>query len=228
MTLRKKTRPTLLSDFPRMLKFNDHIIDISMLPDNAVIIDAGACQNVDIPVSSTSELADDLKNYTIYAIEPERDNIKLLEQSTSQREDKDSIHLMKKALVGNNFKGADALYTFNNKPGWSSMIDVGCGQIPKTFDNQYSVDVIKISELCDMFERIDYFKMDIEGMEYDIFSTISDKDLKKIQQISIEYHHRSKAETKIMDARGICDVLVKSGFDIKYHDENNFEIYAVR
>ena len=42
MTLRKKTRPTLLSDFPRILKFNDHIIDISMLPDNAVIIDAGA------------------------------------------------------------------------------------------------------------------------------------------------------------------------------------------
>ena len=108
------------------------------------------------------------------------------------------------------------------------MIDVGCGQIPKTFDNQYSVDVIKISELCDMFERIDYFKMDIEGMEYDIFSTISDKDLKKIQQISIEYHQRSKAETKIMDARGICDVLVKSGFKTKYHDEKNFEIYAVR
>ena len=220
--------PELFNDFPRKLKFNEHIINITMLPDDAIIIDAGACQRIDIPVSTTTHLADDLKNYTIYALEPEKDNIKLLEKHISQREDKDSIHLIKKALVGNNFKGADTLYTFAGRPGWTSMIDVGQGHKPMNATNHYSVDVIKIGELCDMFERIDYFKMDIEGMEYDILSTISDKDLEKIQQISIEYHHRSKAETRIMDARGICDVLDGSGFEIKYHDSKNYEIYAVR
>tara|TARA_E500000178_G_scaffold284540_1_gene285826 strand:+ start:60009 stop:60689 length:681 start_codon:yes stop_codon:yes gene_type:complete len=219
--------PTLLSDSPRILEFHDHIIDLSILPDDAIIVDAGACRNIDIPVSSTTELASDLTNYTIYAIEPERENIKILEKSISEREDKDSIHLMKKALVGNNFKGVDTLHTFNNKPGWTSMIDVGCGYRPIRSDNRYSVDVIEISELCDMFERIDYFKIDIEGMEYEVFSTISDKDLKKIHQISIEYHIRSRNEAKITSPQGIFDVLTNSGFEIKHHNEKNFEVYAV-
>jgi FkbM family methyltransferase len=204
-----------VKDYNGKLKFNNHILDVSILSDNPIIIDAGACQNIDIPV-------DVLKNYTIYTIEPEIDNIKILEEKISERTDKDNIHLIKKALVGNNFEDQVTLYTFGSeKPGWTSIFETACANDPmKEYNKSYKVDTITISELCDMFEHIDYLKMDIEGAEYDIFKTISNKDLNKIQQISLEYHKEKQGVE-------IVDILTSSDFKIIDWNKDIHEIYAV-
>jgi FkbM family methyltransferase len=56
-------------------------------------------------------------------------------------------------------------------------------------------------------ESIDFLKVDCEGGELDLFSTISDSTLKKIKKIVIEYHNE-----KILDF--LTEKLQNSNFDI--------------
>jgi FkbM family methyltransferase len=50
----------------------------------------------------------------------------------------------------------------------------------------YTLDYLFESNLID---KIDFLKVDVEGSELDIFSGISDENLLKIKNISMEYHH---------------------------------------
>lgn len=45
-----------------------------------------------------------------------------------------------------------------------------------------------------LFERIDFLKIDVEGHEYDVFNGLSNENLKKIRNITVEIHGLEKKE----------------------------------
>jgi len=59
-------------------------------------------------------------------------------------------------------------------------------------------------------EKINLWKLDIEGYEYDIFNSLSVEDLKNIDQVLIEFHHNENHRTQF-----IVDKLIAAGFDVK-------------
>lgn len=55
---------------------------------------------------------------------------------------------------------------------------------------EYKIKTINLSKLIsdNNLDEIDILKIDIEGSEYKIFNTVSDDELLKIKQITIEFH----------------------------------------
>ena len=52
-----------------------------------------------------------------------------------------------------------------------------------------SMSISELFEIGILPERIDFLKIDCEGAEKEIIESISDKDLLRIEKISMEYHH---------------------------------------
>ena len=71
---------------------------------------------------------------------------------------------------------------------------------------------------------IDLLKIDIEGAEYEFFSSISDRNIKKIKKIIIEYHRNN--DYKVMD---IIKKLTKNDFRFRLvkWEKNNPDNYVV-
>ncbi len=68
---------------------------------------------------------------------------------------------------------------------------------------------ISLFELIKRYKRIDFFKMDCEGCEYDMINDHSLPALKKIKKLSMEYHEFEE-KTKEM----IVNLLYKAGFTV--------------
>lgn len=59
-------------------------------------------------------------------------------------------------------------------------------------------------------EKVNLWKLDIEGFEYDIFNSITVDDLKNIDQVLVEFHHNENHKTQY-----IVDKLVDAGYEVK-------------
>lgn len=59
------------------------------------------------------------------------------------------------------------------------------------YENKYKVKTYNLDYLFEskLVEKIDFLKIDIEGSEIETFQGISDENLMKIRNISMEYHH---------------------------------------
>jgi hypothetical protein len=79
------------------------------------------------------------------------------------------------------------------------------------------VECVSLKDLVSKsnLEKVNLFKLDIEGYEYDIFKSLQVEDLSKIDQVLIEFHHNENHRTQV-----IVDKLVAAGFDLKYLNLN--------
>lgn len=92
-----------------------------------------------------------------------------------------------KAYLMNNIPNT-TLYTFgvSNKVGFSKL--------PTTYGFEEGVESLTYTVTMDylfeqnVFNHIDFLKIDIEGHEYEFFQGLNDKNLSKIKNISIEIH----------------------------------------
>lgn len=89
-----------------------------------------------------------------------------------------------------------------------------------------NVETININTIFSSYslDFVDFAKIDCEGSELDIFLTITDENLNKINKLVIEYHTQSIGEY-------ILSKLVKNGFKIESSNEilnNTGLIYAYK
>jgi autotransporter strand-loop-strand O-heptosyltransferase len=110
----------------------------------------------------------------IYAYEPEPLNFACLQENKT-----DNCEIFYKA-VGERTKIVDIYIAYDNFGGHSV---VSGGRSDKV-----TVECIGINELIESVGYIDYLKIDCEGSEYQILSSISNENIKKISKICIEYH----------------------------------------
>jgi FkbM family methyltransferase len=203
----------------RVVKFN-HILDLNLLSDNPVIVDAGA--NIGGYISEIKKL--NLNPKRIIALECSKTNFEKLVNNHFE-----NVTLIEKALGG---KEGEATFTEFIGPTKSDGTKKyhQWGNINGNFKNtlknnakikEYNVDVItldKIMELYDL-ETIDFLKMDIEGGEYDVIDSINKDLAKKIKQISLETHNVNKNPSLIKKLKSL-------GYSVEEHD--GLEIYAYR
>ena len=168
----------------------EHILDMELINENSVIIDAGA---------NIGEFVEKMRTLTtakIYSIECSSYNYKVL--CEKQYENIKTYHC---ALVGTKvdkvtlteYAGlpkADGHPRFNQ---WCNIYDKHSDRFtadPNVKVVKYDVDTITLGELIkeNDIQSIDYLKMDVEGAEYDIIENLTQEEADMIQQISMEPH----------------------------------------
>jgi FkbM family methyltransferase len=78
--------------------------------------------------------------------------------------------------------------------------------------NKEIVDSININDLLlNIKEKINFMKVDCEGSEFELFKTISDDNLKKIDKIIVEVHGD-------VIEKFVSDRLIQSGFKLYKHN----------
>lgn len=60
-------------------------------------------------------------------------------------------------------------------------------------------------------KKIDFLKMDCEGSEYEILSSLKSSTYRKIDSIALEYHELKRGQNKII----LVDILEKNGFKVE-------------
>ena len=183
--------------------FGSHLINLDMLPDDAVIIDAGACVG-----NFIKDIEKHVKNPYVFAVEPNRENVKKL------REEFNHPIIIEAALVGEKEKEEMLFSEIKNLPEWGNVT----GLYHNRGHTSYTVKTVNLKELLYIIpiKEIHYMKMDIEGSESDVVSDMNEETAERIEQISMEIHGNQIKITKKME-----DLGYKTFFD-------NGELYAVR
>lgn len=132
---------------------------------NGVVIDVGA------NIGTFSLLVP--PHVTVLAFEPEPHNFALLE--TNLRENSRTNVIARQVALG--------------YPGTTRIMDLQGGSFMDAGDGA-EVERISINDV--KFDRCDFFKMDCEGAEYQIFDDMTDETLKKIKRIAAEFHPFNK------------------------------------
>ncbi len=185
--------------------FGSHLVDFSIIPDNGVFIDAGACQG-----NFIDEILKHAVTPHIYALEPNRDNYRLVEGAyRSYRQ----AHFFKKALVGSKDPKRMEFAQFEGLPEWGNVTGLYSGRKHV----KYEVQTMTIRELLDIIPPcdIEHLKMDIEGCEHGVVADLTKEDAKRIKQISMEVHN---------GLQNMVEHLESIGYNTQF---DNGELYAV-
>jgi len=193
----------------------NHQTDFRCIDKNSIIVDAGACQGTFIDFIRS-------KLYCkIYAIEPCKSNFIALEDKNYT-----DVSLFNFALVGPNTDQYVIFKEYIGLPEWGSIYDKELAHKHPKFkaEESYEVETMQITDifktLC--IDHIDYLKMDIEGAEFDVLSSMDINMASKIYQLSVEVHTRDN--TKIMS-------LVSNLENLNYTCEwfaDKLELWAVK
>jgi FkbM family methyltransferase len=147
-----------------------------------------------------------------YVIEPEPHAYDILKENLETN----WLMVIDKALYKENCKVEFNIFsefetTNSIDPNWQANIK-----------ERIQVDAVTVDEFFRRYvkeDRIDLFKIDIEGGEYDAFRGMSDETMNRCGSFLIEFH--SNKNFRVME---LVERLVKNGFSLafdKYHEHDN-------
>lgn len=157
----------------------------------SVIIDAGAHAGFfSLYVRSLNS------NVKILAIEPEPDNIKLLHRHLEENQ-VDNVEIIEAGLSA---KTGNRLLRLSKDSHNHRLTSLS-----KKDPNVKAISVYTYS-LSDLFKKciikdVSLLKMDIEGEEFEIFESLSDEYLQRIQAVILEYHTKGGKNLKEIEER---------------------------
>jgi FkbM family methyltransferase len=215
---------TIKGDDINIVNLSDHSVDIDMLYDKSIVFDVGSYQG--------DFVRDLLKYYScyVYMYEP---NVR---QKTieSKYGNIDKINIIYKAISSE--EGIKKLYLGNKAgPGWTKQTGSSFySSKDYTGDKYLNVPCVTLEKELDKhnIKTLDLLKLDVEGEELNIIENINTDVLKRINQMTIEFHSHSnidgytedrveKCREKIKDA-GFKEV-VKSNLDNLYIKEELYD-----
>ena len=90
--------------------------------------------------------------------------------------------------------------------------------------NTYKVQCLTIPDLLIRhgIKRVDYFKLDIEGAEYDLINNLTKDDIKDISQLFVEFHHVQIPKYTKQDTLNAVSQIESLGFKSFTLDEINY------
>jgi len=176
------------------------------IEEDDVIVDVGA------HIGTFSVMASNIANHgRVYAFEPEPENFSMLEDNIDINR-LENVAAFNLAVSGNS--GEREFFVSEDNVDHSLHFKGGKKTRVKTITLKKFMKVNKI-------DRIDFLKMDCEGVEYEILFKSPDSVLKNIRKISMEYHdidgERSMTSLKRF--------LEKKGFSVKTAPERKM-LYA--
>ena len=90
--------------------------------------------------------------------------------------------------------------------------------------NSYKVSCLTIPKLLERHNitKVDYFKLDIEGAEYDLINGLKAGDLDKVDQLFLEFHHHCIPEYSLEDTKNSVKKIQSLGFKSFTYDKHNY------
>ena len=90
--------------------------------------------------------------------------------------------------------------------------------------NSYKVNCLTIPKLLDKHNitKVDYFKLDIEGAEYDLINGLKAGDLDKVDQLFLEFHHHCIPDYSPEDTKNSVKKIESFGFKSFTYDKHNY------
>jgi FkbM family methyltransferase len=178
-----------------------------------VFVDVGAnIGAVSLFVDSFNKNRDDNNKIKVYAVEPEPNNLHLLNQNI-QNNPTENI-----TVVSNAIWHEEAMVSISNRGGNSSIVDLE--------EDSSEVLAITLETLFSTYniEEVDVMKIDIEGAEFDLIINTPAQTLAKINRLVLEFD-------KSFDGRfgKMIEKLSKQfGIDILGSPERGGYVYANR
>jgi FkbM family methyltransferase len=156
------------------------------------------------------------KNGKVYSFEPLPDNFSLLKENAELNKCA-NIVLYNAALTETG--GKRNLFLAGNNTGGHSLVQLRAKNDQTVEINSFSLPEVMARE---KIERIDFFKIDCEGGEYEIFFNLPLEILKKIKKISMEYHNLDEKR----NGEKMKEFLVANGFQVTLTSGKFPMIYA--
>lgn len=172
--------------------------DFNYLKNSKIIIDAGA--NIGIFSRIIHELYPAAKTYSL---EPEINNFKMLKMNLSGF----NCVCLNNCIWNRNSK----LKLSNTDSGeWSFSYE-------ETLSTKYDAIGITVPQILDKYKikKIDIFKIDIEGSEYELFDKTANKWIDKVETLIIEIHDTKKKWSNLR----VMDVMYNHNFDYKTYGD---------
>jgi len=163
--------------------FNENVYDFTANANGLAVIDVGA--NIGI-----FSIYAAMKGAKVVAIEPEPHNIELFKKNVELNNLQNKIKLYEFGI------GEPGTYRIKNNAGGSSIV----GYIQENYDKEnkdYTQIEVKSLDKIE-FDNCDFMKVDIEGAEYDMFESCNPQTLKKIKQMSVEFHVFDKLRHQLL------------------------------
>lgn len=174
--------------------FGDEIYKFKSSSDAPLIYDCGA--NIGISVLYFKTL---FPNSKIKAFEADEKICAILRENTQNLSDVEIFH--------------NAVWINDEELTFSSEGADG-GSLINDFDCKQTVKAIRLKEILETEQEIDFLKIDIEGSEFEVILDCKE-ELKKVNNIFLEYHSIVGIEQSLGE---ILTVLTHAGF--RYHIQN--------
>ena len=206
LTIKNNTEPVFINynEF-----FVQRIYD-KFLKDNKykTVVDVGA--NVGLWVEYIKSVSD---VETVYAIEPNKKALKILNDSFDN-----SVTIVDSALTDKD--GEIDFFISSENSTISSIVNHG------SLDSNYKVNAISFKTFVKNYniEKIDLLKVDIETGEYDLFESMDQNDFSKIENILVEFHTIA-GRTFEKDTNRLIEIMKQFGYECdvnKLHNHGGF------
>ena len=181
--------------------------------EESIVIDVGCAEDADL-----SEFM--MKTYSVncYGVDPTQRHFPALKELEKKWQGK-FTHLPY-AIAKNN----DEITFYESLENQSGSLRDDHTNVLNDEINAYKVQCTTIPNLLDShnINNVDYFKLDIEGAEYDLIDALKEGDLDKIQQLFIEFHHHCIPEYNIEDTLASVSKIELLGFKSFTYDKHNY------
>lgn len=150
------------------------------------------------------------------------------------RRHRDDLKLVANQMGGRFKHEAIAVSSRNGKIYFNESVDNISGSILKGHTNvmqdtirRYQVKTIGLKNLPKYLnlDNIEFIKLDLEGAEYELISRVKKSDLKRYQQIFIEFHDHCVPQYSIEDTKRSVKKMESLGFNSFTLDNHNYLFY---
>jgi len=197
-----------------------HFINLGMVDDNSIIVDAGACEGAFIENVRAYKQANRCR---IIAIEPNRGHAERLRNRKLP-----GVTVFEAALTGKDYGDEILFYEHSELPEWGNIFKYFPTKNKKGELRGYQTYMVKTLIINDIFselkiDKIDFLKVDIEGAEGEVLDKMTEETASKIKQIFVEGH---KSFPKII-APDMKQRLIVLGFEVQIL-RDKIDVYGVR
>jgi FkbM family methyltransferase len=183
---------------------------VDRLNENSIVVDIGTGEDADFSQNL-------IKKYQLnaYGFDPTRKHHSSLDSVVEKSNGHFTYY---KYAVSNRTSTKTFFESLKNRSG--SFFDDHVN-IKNDATLSYSVKTISIDSIFDILKigRIDVLKMDIEGEEYSVLSSLPISILKAIDQLIVEFHHDTITRFKFKHTEDTIKILKTAGFI--YHTVDN-------
>jgi len=184
--------------------------------EDTVVVDVGCADDPDFSLFMMSTF-----NVKAYAVDPTRKHFDALKKVESSHEGQFK-HL---PLAVANESGTLTFHESRNNASGSLLSNHT--NITNDETVSYEVEAVTVPELLKRIgaEKIDFLKLDLEGIEYHLLKSASSDDFQCVDQLFVEFHHHCIPEFSKSDTKRLADRVKGFGFQCFSLDSHNFLFY---